>query len=76
MVTKSSIIVHRNHRWRSNFSIRLENGLFQNVENLKSFSCFVFEIFNKILLSALGIWLSILIFIEAYARSSRLRPKL
>ena len=31
----------------------------EHTENLKTFSSFVFEIFNKILLDALGIWLSI-----------------
>ena len=36
-----------------------ENGYFHHVENLMTNSRFVFEIFNKIFLGALGILLSI-----------------
>ena len=42
-------------------SILFENGYFHHVENLKTNSCFVFEILNKILLGALGSLLSILL---------------
>ena len=58
-VSKSSIIFDRNHRLRYNFSILFENAYFHQVENLRTYSLFVFEIFNKILLGALGFLLSI-----------------
>ena len=38
-----------------------ENGYFQHTENFKDLSFFVLETFNKILLGALVIWLSIYI---------------
>ena len=60
-VSKSSIIFDRNHRLRKNFSILFENGYFHHVENLKTYNRFVFEIFNKILLGALGILLRIFV---------------
>ena len=37
----------------------LANNYFQHTANLKTFSSFVFDLLNKILLGALGIWLSI-----------------
>ena len=37
----------------------MESGYFDHEENLKTYGHFVFEIFNKILLGALGILLSI-----------------
>ena len=58
-VSKSSIIFNRNHRLRINFSILFENGNFYHAENLKANSRFVFKIFDKILLGALGICFSI-----------------
>ena len=44
----------RNHRLQYRFSIPFENDYIQHIENLKNFSSFVFEIFNKIFLGALG----------------------
>ena len=58
-VTKSSIILDKNHRLQDNFSTLFQNGNFQHADNLNAFSCLVLEICNKILLGALGIWLSL-----------------
>ena len=64
MFTKLSFIFDRNY----NFCILFENGYwyFQHDDNLNShsfffffFFFFFFELFNKIIMSVLGIWLSI-----------------
>ena len=59
VLTKSSIDFDRNHRSQWNFTTLFHNNVSYRAMNLNIFGCFVFEIFLKILLGALGIWLSI-----------------
>ena len=55
VLTKSSINFDRNHRSHTLF----KNNVSYHASNLIIFGRFVFEIFLKPLLGALGIWLSI-----------------
>ena len=59
VLTKSSINIDRNRRSQYNFTTLFQNDVSYHVSNLNIFNRFVFEILAKILLGALGIWLSI-----------------
>ena len=59
VLTKSSINIDRNRRSQLNFTTSFQDDVSYHVLNLIIFGRFVFEILAKILLGALGIWLSI-----------------
>ena len=59
VLTKSSINIDRNRRSQSNLATLFQYDVSYHVLNVNIFGRFVFEILAKILLGALGIWLSI-----------------
>ena len=63
VLTQSSINFDRTHRSHGKFNTLFSNDVSYKAANLNIFGPFVSEIFLKILLGALGIWLSIDIFL-------------
>ena len=66
VLTKSSIKFDRNHQSQWNFTTLFQNNVSYHAANLNFFGRFVFEILFKILLGALGIWLSIYVIVRRH----------